>query len=354
MIQRCGDEVKEEIFLAKAQADLQDQELQRKEREAASGHRRKFRDIMSRTGKSLDTIKEWQLQQDKRERKRQLLDSLSSYDYLPPFKRACKERHCNTAQWIFETAEFRGWKDGISPWIWCSGKIGSGKTILLASAVSHAFAYKSGTSEVVTFFFPQYNDPQSLCAETVIRSIIRQSLDPVTLSEEMEASLVEMDQKPSTGVGELTVLLRQKLAHSEKFFIFIDALDDFEPRERRALLDLLASLGSSETGLRVFLAGRESLRGELEDKLPGIERLSTASADAKSDIALYVKEALQERIENRDLVVGDQSLILDVKQALTEHADGMYVDSTSSPYLLLTRKVSLGRFLDRRTLCPTL
>ena len=66
MIQRCGDEVKEEIVLAKAQADLQDQELQKKEREAASGHRRKLRDILSRTGNDLDTVKEWQLQQDRR------------------------------------------------------------------------------------------------------------------------------------------------------------------------------------------------------------------------------------------------------------------------------------------------
>ncbi len=71
-------------------------------------------------------MKEWQLQQDKRrsrtpshslqflattpdnppERRRQLLDSLSSHDHLPPFKRAHKERHRNTAEWIFDTAEF--------------------------------------------------------------------------------------------------------------------------------------------------------------------------------------------------------------------------------------------------------
>lgn len=177
--------------------------------------------------------------------------------------------------------------------------------LISASAVSHVFAHKSGTGEIVTFFFPQFNDPQSLCAETVLRSIIRQSLDPVTLSEEMEAILVETDQNPSTGIGELTVLLRQRLTQSEKFFIFIDALDEFEHRERRALLDLLVSLGSSESNPRVFVAGRESLRGELKAKLPGIERLSMASAEARTDIALYVKEALQERIENRDLVVGD-------------------------------------------------
>jgi hypothetical protein len=66
MVQRCGDEVREEITLAKARADFQDQELQKKEREAASGYRRKFKEMLSGTGKDLDTIKEWQLQQEKR------------------------------------------------------------------------------------------------------------------------------------------------------------------------------------------------------------------------------------------------------------------------------------------------
>jgi hypothetical protein len=156
----------------------------------------------------------------------------------------------------------------------------------------------------------------------------------MTLSEETEASLVEINLKPSTGVDELTLLLRQRLAQSERFFIFIDALDEFEPRERRELLDLLASLGSSGSGLRVFLAGRESLREELNDKLSGIERLSMASAEAMTDVALYVQGALDERINNGEFVVQDQSLILFVKQALTEHADGMYVDNTSAPYYL--------------------
>lgn len=58
--------MKAEIALAKARVDSQDQELQKKEREAASGHRRMLRDILSRTGNDLDTVKEWQLQQDKR------------------------------------------------------------------------------------------------------------------------------------------------------------------------------------------------------------------------------------------------------------------------------------------------
>jgi hypothetical protein len=66
MIERCGDEVKEEIALAKARVDSQDQELQREEIKAASGYRHKLKDALSWMGNDLDTVKEWQLQQNKR------------------------------------------------------------------------------------------------------------------------------------------------------------------------------------------------------------------------------------------------------------------------------------------------
>ncbi len=158
----------------------------------------------------------------------------------------------------------------------------------------------------------------------------------MALSEEMEANLVEMDRKPYTGLDELTVLLQQRVTQSEIFYIFIDALDEFEPRERRLLLRILASLNSDQPALRIFLAGRESLNEELKEKLPGIERVSMMSVEANADIALFTEEALQERIQSRDLVVGDQSLILEIKQALTKHADGMYVDCTLPRHLALT------------------
>ncbi len=65
-IQRCGKEVREEIKLAKARADFQDQELQKKERDAASGYRHKLSNMLSRTGDNVEAIKGWQLQRDKR------------------------------------------------------------------------------------------------------------------------------------------------------------------------------------------------------------------------------------------------------------------------------------------------
>ena len=48
-----------------------------------------------------------------------------------------------------------------------------------------------------------------------------------------------------------------------------------------------------------------------------------ASAEANADISVYIEEAIQQRIQNQELVVGDQALVSDIKEALCRHADGM-------------------------------
>ncbi|CAI0650533.1 unnamed protein product [Colletotrichum noveboracense] len=328
MIRRCGLEAKQEIKLAKARADYQDQRLQEIERKAASKERHKVRQLFSRVGSDLDTIKNDRIQQDIRraeQSRRQLLDSLSSYDYLTHFKKACKLRHPKTAEWLFQSTAFTQWEQGLSsPWLWCSGKIGSGKTVLTASAVEHIYAHERRARENVTFVFPHFADQTPLSAEATLRSIIRQSLDPVRMSSDWETRLKELDRRPSSELGELTSLLRRAIDQSDTFYIFIDALDEFELAERRALLDSLVSV-ASESRLRVFVSSRESLSGELRDRIPTIETVSMASPEAKIDIATFVQETLQRRQQNGDLVVQDKYIVDDIRQALINRADGMFL-----------------------------
>ncbi|KDN62625.1 putative conserved hypothetical protein, partial [Colletotrichum sublineola] len=187
-----------------------------------------------------------------------------------------------------------------------------------------AYLHESRDGEIVTFFIPHFDDPASLSAETALRSIIRQSLDTVRLSSHWEARLTDLNRKRSSKLDELTSLLRQKIDESKTFYIFIDALDEFEPVERRALLVSLASVVSGSC-LRVFISSRESLSGELKERIPSIRMISMASTEARTDIAAFVRETLEERQQNEDLMVQDKSIIDDIKHALINHADGMFL-----------------------------
>jgi hypothetical protein len=65
-IRRMGKNVKDEINLAKAQTDRQDQMLEEKEREAASKQRSRLRKFIPKVESELDTIKKLQMQRSTR------------------------------------------------------------------------------------------------------------------------------------------------------------------------------------------------------------------------------------------------------------------------------------------------
>ncbi|KAJ2896038.1 hypothetical protein MKZ38_005923 [Zalerion maritima] len=328
-VKRWANEVREEIALAKAQADYQDQELGKKEREDASSHRQKVKAFLSRTGNDIDMFKEKQLERDVRryrKHRQRLLHTLSSHDYRSPFREARKARHYGTAQWIFPMLEFSRWNDGTGPSVlWCYGKIGSGKTVLSASVIDHILVHKRGPQERVVFFFVQYDNPQPLKAETVLRSIIRQSLDPDTMSRDMENMLNKIDQGTLSGVKDLVALLRRIIASFKLYYVIIDAVDEYERPEQGRLLGVLSSLSANEPRMRLFLSSRESLSVVLRRKFQHMECVSMGSSQTSSDISLYVREYLQEQEQNGYLVVGDRSLLGEIKDALVRHADGMFL-----------------------------
>lgn len=79
MVQQRSREIRNKIALAKSQADAQDQEFQRKERQFYSKFRREVSNALSLNGNKLDIVKEWQLQQDKRRSG----TGLSVYSFAP-------------------------------------------------------------------------------------------------------------------------------------------------------------------------------------------------------------------------------------------------------------------------------
>jgi hypothetical protein len=135
--------------------------------------------------------------------------------------------------------------------------------------------------------------------------------------------LRDLDRQLFVELGDWVHLLQQRIELTSAFYVFIDGLDECDPAERRALLDALLSLVSAAPALRIFIAGRVSAYVDLKGRFSHMEHVSMVSDDLTSDIRLYVKAAIQERIRNGDLVVEDPCLLDEIKDTLTQHADGM-------------------------------
>ncbi|KAI1418855.1 hypothetical protein F5Y12DRAFT_390745 [Xylaria sp. FL1777] len=345
-IRRCSDSVKDAINLAKAYVDVQEQRLQCQERTAALESRNLLKAFVSRTGGENDKLHELLLQREEREaqdRKQRLLEALCAYNPERLLKQNQRKRFHNTASWIHETQEFRTWVEKRGPpLLWCSGKIGSGKTVVAlvwrkssssltllirghsASVIDYLFLEKGSSNCLVSYFFTHSSDRESLNVETVMRSLLRQRL-PLSshLSHDIELKLQHLSDDCS--LDRIAELLCDITQTSRSFYIVIDGLDECETLDRNRLLKALSLLVTTAKNTKLFLASRESISGEIQKCFPSIEQISMDHPRAQDDVTTYINGILQEKRDLQELRVGDPSLITEIEQALNRGADGMFL-----------------------------
>ncbi|KAK8053281.1 Ankyrin repeat-containing domain protein [Apiospora saccharicola] len=273
-IQRHARKVESQIALAKAQADKRFQELQKNERAKASEGRAIVERHMTRTDCSLDTLQSFQVQSNReksRKRARKLLDSLSTYNYSRSFNQSTRKRHGNTTNWIHETPQFQRWLEGGSSVVWCSGKIGCGKTIAAANAIKRVQQpLNIANTPLITYLFMQTDDADSLNAETVLRTLLP--------------------------------------------YIFIDGLDECDTENRRLLLAALSAVINAAGNIRLYISSRDSVRDDVTRYFPGFEHITLDCEATRDDIACYINEAIDEKLEAGDLMASDKA----IQQALKD------------------------------------
>ncbi|KAK8869149.1 ankyrin repeat protein [Apiospora arundinis] len=240
---------------------------------------------------------------------------------MRPFKQSSEKRYGNTTHWVFETEQFQNWLDGESPVLWCSGKIGSGKTIVASSAIHYILNAKGSPGCPVSFFFAQSDDANSLSAHVILRSILHQRLKGIKISKAMEGRIRTIVSSSTS--SDILDVLRELMPAPLKSYILIDGLDECDVKDRKELLKTLSVLVSSGSNIRLFLSSRFSLQEEVKKRFKAVERLTLDCEATNEDIATYIEGFLDEKLEDRELKVGDLALVSDIKTALIKGAQGM-------------------------------
>ncbi|KAI6753938.1 hypothetical protein HG530_013114 [Fusarium avenaceum] len=290
-IENQKDVVDRELDLARTQATLRSQQLQLDEQTEASGFRDAMRRITGQTGNKVKDLSVRIDEQKARERRKLLLNSLSSHDYISPHRQ----------------------------------NFGSGKTILTSSVVDHALTEKRDSGELIAFFFPRFDDQNSLKSETILRSIVRQTIEAASIIDDTLPLLETLMSRDGLAANTLTKLITKIGRVVKTLYIIIDGLDECEPAERRDLLKTLTSLVALNGGIKLFLSTRETIANEIRKNFVSYEYVSMDCSTGQSDIAAYVVSTIDTLLDNDDLVVSDPSLIDDMKESLIENADGMFL-----------------------------
>jgi ankyrin repeat protein len=250
-----------------------------------------------------------------------VLDFCSTYDYETPWKQT---RKVGNASLFNRTADYHDWKGQVdSCTLLYTGKLGSGKSVLLANIVDDLNLYVHNKDITVAYFFCRYDIPESLDTETIIRSLVRQMLRPIP-DLAMVAGFLD-DTTSALDFEHMYSLLRHALPSTYKAYFILDGLDECDYNTRNTLILQLRKLQDIFTMLLCI-----SFRLEPDNVLKlNPEDFTTPRTipipEDNPDIELYVRNKLENCIESRKLVIGNPTLILEIRDALLQGAQGMFL-----------------------------
>lgn len=189
--------------------------------------------------------------------------------------------------------------------------------------IDYVLTTEYSPQDKLLFFFARSDDQSSVTAETILRSFARQAFEHVEVLDEMTASWNDTQSLLSMKLSDVVWFLKNRIEVQRRTYIILDGLDECEKKERRIILDALSTLASAGLGAKVFVASRDTVSSDVKKAFSSFEHVTMGCLSARSDIVAFVENEVNDRLENEDLVVGDQSLVDDIKKALVEHADGM-------------------------------
>jgi hypothetical protein len=145
------------------------------------------------------------------------------------------------------------------------------------------------------------------------------------LSKDLEVAIASIPSKHSSlDADDLLPVFIQVSNLADTHFIILDGLDECRKKERAAVLRVLRGVSATaRSTVKLFLSCREDIGDDIPRAFPSCYRQSMSRTHIDTDIAGFVADAVQAKVDDGDLAVGDPALVRDICTALVEGADGM-------------------------------
>ncbi|KAF8125621.1 hypothetical protein EV363DRAFT_1299128 [Boletus edulis] len=251
-------------------------------------------------------------------------------------------RQPDTCKWLFDTAQYKMWRDGGKSFLWLRGKrkasgvlvnaflidmdamiAGAGKSVLASSVIS-SLETSLRKGEILAFFYCDFRSERSTSSAEALRSILSQLLcelhDRTVIFGSLLDDLVKAKKRGGftrNNTKELAVFAsRVAMLSNEKPLVIVDALD-----ECNDVTSLLQALMQIKDHIRLFVTSRP-----LHVIICGLSGLPFISMDdmedeLSTDIELHVTRELDARHRLRDI---DTVFKAEIRSVLCGKAGGMF------------------------------
>jgi hypothetical protein len=176
----------------------------------------------------------------------------------------------------------------------------------------------------ITYYYCDFSDSKSLEARIILGTIIRQLLEGVTISSDLEQQMDHLYRSDTRTVAdvELAALLFAVVKHFSKIYLFIDGLDECRKEEQIAVLSIVNQLArSTRPAVKTLITSREE--AIISTSLKEVPRLRISADKNSADIAFFVEETVKSNIKSGALTIQDPSIESDIVSALRNGAKGM-------------------------------
>ncbi|KAK6364055.1 hypothetical protein LTS17_012539 [Exophiala oligosperma] len=187
-------------------------------------------------------------------------DRLSTLSSLNAYRRVLQQRVPKTAEWFQNDDVFRQWRDDRhGAVLWCPGKMGAGKTVLMSSIVEHLHISRRSTDAISHHFCFSDHDA-SLEARNIVGSIAKQMLED-WLHKASADELRALHRSVSSDVNsaDMTDIVSHRLLSSTSYYILLDGIDECEPNEAREVVAFLSKLSQKHRAIKVVLTSRPDI-----------------------------------------------------------------------------------------------
>lgn len=139
------------------------------------------------------------------------------------------------------------------------------------------------------------------------------------IAESLKSMFLSAHMEP--GVKALSQLLASVTQLGTTFYLLIDGLDECEDSARREVVTCLAGiLHDSKGRIKVIIASRWM---NISKPLKDFRQISLEASRNSTDIELYIRQMIDESIENETITIKDPSMAEEIQQALISKSDGM-------------------------------
>jgi hypothetical protein len=203
----------------------------------------------------------------------------------------CAKHVLDTSLWFLEGPSFKTWFTQSNSFLWTTGCMGCGKSVLCSTAIQHTFRMKTRERKMgVAFFYFAFDNELKQDQSAMVRALLQQLAGQMPECEKDIQELHDSYGNNQPTIESLIARLQIIVQRFSDVYLFLDGLDECpRPIKRAEVLATIKGIRQwNVPGLHIYVSSRDlvDIRESLKPLSDQIVSIGRAQIDQDIEICL--------------------------------------------------------------------